>query len=183
MSIETHPHPKGNSTPYDTLIDDNGDVMVPDEYDALGEEYDFAYEQKNPVVPEVVIGPSTRLDERYVALAAMSKRYKEYASAVGFKAASASDKKRPALRRTYANLDLMANDKLARARYTTEVEKSVLMPLLKTDELLAAGFQPMEVEEVEQETIHSVRNNFGHRVGHTKRNRSMNSINKPTNIE
>ena len=183
MSIETYPHFKGNSTPYDTIIDDNGDVVVPDEYDALGEQYDFAYEPKSPVVPEVVIGPSTRLDERYIALAAMSKRYKEYASALGFKAASASDEKRPELRRTYANLDLMANDKLARARYTLEAEKSVLMPLLKTDELLAAGFQPVEVEEVEQETIHSVRNNFGHRVGHRKRNKNMDKINKPTDVE
>ena len=149
--------------------------------DEAGHEFPFVQITKPVKIgAEIAPGPSVTFDERALALDAMSKRYADYAEAVGFMAASADPEKRKELMRKYADLDLMAKDKLARSKYTPALERAVLMPLLKTDELLAAGVPAHEVEDNEQETIHSVRNGFGHRAGRATRNKNLRRIHRLT---
>lgn len=178
MSAEIPKSSPYDSTPYDTLVDDNGDVVIPDTYDEHGEEYDFT----RKVVPEVIVGPSVRLDDRALALNAMRHRFAEYAQAKGFKKASIAPETRPELRSRIANLDRRADDMLSRTSNAVKQSEQeyVLKPILQRDELLAAGFPEHEVDTAVQQTIHSVRAGFGSEVGSKVRNRNARSINPGT---
>ena len=200
MSIELPMSSPIDDTPYSTLLDDEGNVVVPDSIDGYGEQFDYIrvdekhrYRRKAlgasaqlaldfneglvDGVPEVVVGPSVRLDDRHDTLSDMKQRYADYAQAIGLRKAAESESERPRLKSKIANLDLRVKQKLAQTKYTQSKEKETLSPILKTNELIAAGFRDVEVELAEQETIHSIRNAFGHTVGHKERTKNMKQVN------
>lgn len=206
MSAEIPTHSRYDDTPYDTFVDDNGDVSLPPDAGAvITDEFMYARDKERldkwerkaqqeqeqadlealdttRYIPEVVIGPSVRLDQRSLALSAMKRRFAEFAQADGLMKASADPKTRPELRRRVANLDLRAKQKLRRTKsaISQSQQEHVLEPILQSDALLAAGFPTHEVDTAMQQTIMSVRGDFGPKVGNVARNRNARRINPGT---
>ncbi len=144
-------------------------------FDSGDEGHEFPYVQDLPGQDPISVekGVSVSFDERYFALAAMSRLYARRARSEGLSEASQTPGLREELQQRYPDLDALVANTTAKAGYTQDDEKRILHGLLKADEMVQIGTQPVDAEIAEQETIHQIRQNFGISAGAKKRNASL----------
>lgn len=140
--------------------------------DDAGHEYPFVL-ANDPTAESRDAGISVSLDDRYFVMAAMAQLYARRARSKGLSTAAEIAPLRKKLKGRYPDLDELVANTVAKAHYTADDEKRVLARVLKTNELIQAGFHPVDAEEAEQQTILQIRHAIGTTVGAKTRNENL----------
>lgn len=151
----------------------------------LGGEYPMVVANDEPGLAEEVKGVSVSLKDRYTTLERAGRVYARYASrTIGLGKAALDPGIRSDLEKRYGNnvetvvAGAKRNSSLSFANNEINIdhpsdEQRMLEDVLRTRELVAVGFEPVDVEIAAQETIIEVRHAIGVSVGQAARNRNI----------
>lgn len=151
---------------YGDAAEDGGD---------FGHEFPFVWGNDIKLV-EVQKGVSVSLVERRMAIQAVADMYGKYNQGKGMQKAVQIPQHRQDIEPRYADVDYVAERAEENGRYTPEEERAKLQPLLKERELLAAGFDPGEVDRIAISLIYQARQNFGIGVNSAERQKNLKKV-------
>ncbi|QHN43236.1 hypothetical protein GII36_05315 [Candidatus Mycosynbacter amalyticus] len=143
-----------------------------------GHEYPFVRAGVSPKVleDEVKHGVSVPLAARRLAVQAVADMYARHNRGEGMKKAVATPYLRREIEPRYFDVDYVAERAAINGQYTPIEERAMLQPILKEQELLAAGFEDAEVDLVAKSIIYEARQQFGIGVRSDERQRNLRKI-------
>jgi len=134
----------------------------------------------NTLFVEIPPGVSVSLAERAAAIRAIAKIYATYARAQGLEKAKGLPWHRSSLDKRYPDVDEVAAGATRRARAGLRELPGHLDRLVKPEELIAHGFDPVDVATDKQILGIQLRQHFGPGVGASARNARVNSLYDPS---
>lgn len=120
-------------------------------------------------------GVSVSLKERQKALGELAAMYAAYAKADGGVRALDTLHRRDIQKRIPNAPEVMYKAK-AKAAYSQAHEAELMEPLMKSEELIGAGFDPRDVEDEALKMKIKLRHTIGVNVGHKARNDSLKKV-------
>jgi hypothetical protein len=125
-------------------------------------------------------GVSVDVDERRRVMGKIAAIYARNARADGMTTALEHARHRDDLERRYFNPNEVAADAQSKARGALRDIPEIAKPLLKSDELIAAGFAPTDVREEAEMVLMSIQLALGVRKKAKGRNATLRALYDPT---
>lgn len=118
-------------------------------------------------------GVSVSLARRALILAELGEVYANYARAKGLTRAVTFPHRRQQLSGRYVQPTEVAAHAMQNAKDRLKIEQTLVEELIKSDELVAAGFDPVDVETAALQTTIEIRHGIGVAVGAKNRQAAM----------
>lgn len=173
MNFNEHP------TLFDT--DSTHDYGGEFDNDDMGHEFPFVRvnnEISQDTTEEHPKSVSVSLAERALALSNVAEMYGRYSRSAGLSKAVETPKYRQEIGKRYQDVDDVASRATVNSSYSPEIERQILQPILKEQELIDLGFEEADVDLIAKSTIHDVRQSFGVDAGYKKRQKNLKIANR-----